>query len=115
MFNTFAEEECCDCGVLFGMTTKFKEHRLKDKRNFFCPNGHEQAYIKSTAQILQEKLDEKQRLLNEKTEQIYSLQNENERLKKQTKPKNKRVKQKIQKSKTGGGGGGNTIIKKILK
>jgi hypothetical protein len=91
MFNVFSEEECCKCGTLFGMTPKFKENRKKDRASFFCPNGHEQGYIKSTAQILQEKLDEKERLLNEKSAQIYSLSNENERLKKQIKPKKKRV------------------------
>ncbi len=54
----FTSVECCGCGAIFWVTNGFNENRLKDKRLFYCPNGHSQAYIKSTAEKLQEKLDQ---------------------------------------------------------
>jgi hypothetical protein len=37
-------EECCNCGIPFAMTEQFKEERVRDKRLFYCPNGHSQSY-----------------------------------------------------------------------
>lgn len=54
---TFFIEECCNCGVLFGMTDEFHDQRLKDgnTRTFYCPNGHNQHYLKkSDAQLRKE-------------------------------------------------------------
>lgn len=36
---------CYLCGVLFGMESGYDERRINDHRNFYCPNGHSQAYI----------------------------------------------------------------------
>jgi hypothetical protein len=49
-------ETCYSCGVLFAMVEDFWEHRQNDRKNFFCPNGHSQAYIggKSDAQKLRD-------------------------------------------------------------
>lgn len=48
-------ETCYSCGVLFAMVEDFYEHRLADRKNFYCPNGHSQAYIgKTDAQKLKE-------------------------------------------------------------
>lgn len=49
-------ETCYACGVLFAMVEDFYDHRLQDKKNFYCPNGHGQAYIhgKSDAQKLRD-------------------------------------------------------------
>jgi hypothetical protein len=41
-------EECCSCGVTFAMPERFKSDRLADKRRFYCPNGHGQAYVGKT-------------------------------------------------------------------
>jgi hypothetical protein len=37
-------EECCACGVVFGITSQLKQQRLDDHRTFHCPNGHQQHY-----------------------------------------------------------------------
>lgn len=37
-------EECCACGLLFGMTTEYRDRRLDDHKLFYCPNGHSQGY-----------------------------------------------------------------------
>lgn len=48
-------ETCYSCCVLFAMVEDFWEHRQNDRKNFFCPNGHSQAYIgKSDATKLKE-------------------------------------------------------------
>jgi len=36
---------CCDCGVLFGMPSALEAERLRDKRTFYCVNGHPQSYV----------------------------------------------------------------------
>lgn len=49
-------ETCHSCGVLFAMTADHKDRRLKDGKDFWCPNGHSQYYIqgKTDAQKLKE-------------------------------------------------------------
>lgn len=41
-------ETCYRCGALFAMAADFKDARLRDRRDFFCPNGHAQHYIGKT-------------------------------------------------------------------
>jgi hypothetical protein len=38
---------CSLCGVEFGMTADMNQRRRNDRRNFYCPNGHSQAYLTS--------------------------------------------------------------------
>jgi hypothetical protein len=49
-------ETCYSCGVLFAMVEDFWEHRQNDRKNFYCPNGHSQAYLsgKTDAQKLRD-------------------------------------------------------------
>lgn len=48
-------ETCYSCGVLFAMAEDFYQHRLADRKSFYCPAGHSQAYVgKTDAQKLQE-------------------------------------------------------------
>lgn len=38
---------CCDeksCGLLFAIPTNWDNLRRKDKRSFYCPNGHSMSY-----------------------------------------------------------------------
>ena len=35
---------CVNCGIEYGVTVDFDEDRRKDKRSFFCPNGHSMSY-----------------------------------------------------------------------
>lgn len=37
---------CCKCSITFGMTPALHALREKDFDNFFCPNGHGQAYVR---------------------------------------------------------------------
>lgn len=38
-------EECCNCGMPFGMPKEFKDRKREDNTNFCCPAGHSQHYI----------------------------------------------------------------------
>lgn len=41
-------EECCNCGVIFGMTDYYYNQRREDHKTFYCPNGHGQSYTAET-------------------------------------------------------------------
>ena len=45
--QTFVMHECINCGTRFAVPSAFDVERHKDKRSFYCPNGHSQAYIES--------------------------------------------------------------------
>jgi hypothetical protein len=36
--------DCANCGITFGISLEFERNRRKDKRQFYCPNGHEQYF-----------------------------------------------------------------------
>lgn len=49
---------CYSCGTTFGMESGFYADRLRDHKNFYCPNGHSQHFIGETeAERLQKQLD----------------------------------------------------------
>ena len=52
---------CYKCGIVFAVPQYFKTKRQEDTENFWCPNGHSQAYIKSEAQKLREQLEAERR------------------------------------------------------
>ena len=63
-------EVCPRCGVVFGVTERFQEERYKDKKSFYCPNGHSQYYPQETEEDrlrlkLHESYEEQQRLIHE--------------------------------------------------
>lgn len=70
---TLVTVECCQCGVPFAMPQELNQSLRKTKSIFFCPNGHDQIYSKSTADILREKIA---RIEQEKEEQRKHLQAE---------------------------------------
>ena len=92
---------CYKCAIPFAVPSNYKDHLQKSQDSFYCPNGHSQAYVKSKAQILQEKIDrlerEKERetsylrsQIENKERQIISKKKENTVLKsKHTKLKNR--------------------------
>lgn len=42
--------ECANCGVVFGITSRFMENRRKDHQGFFCPLGHGNTYLQKTSE-----------------------------------------------------------------
>lgn len=58
------------CGITYWLEEGFEERRQKDKRDFYCPNGHSHVYFGETdAQKLA-------RVTREKNEEIYRLEAE---------------------------------------
>lgn len=53
---------CCLCAVPFAVPADLKRERLRDHRNFWCPNGHDQHFLgKTEADKLREQLAAKGR------------------------------------------------------
>lgn len=70
-------ETCYSCGILFAMTKEFRDERLKDRRSFWCPNGHSQAYVGRTeAQKLKEQLEEERRQRQSAQQRVAYYQDE---------------------------------------
>lgn len=38
--ETLVTHQCGECGIHFAMPKHFEAERLKDRRSFYCPNGH---------------------------------------------------------------------------
>jgi hypothetical protein len=67
--------QCCECFVAFAMTTELYEKRLKDHKSFYCPVGHGQHFVgKSDEEQLKEKLKQKEKLLEDKTNLLAEAQ-----------------------------------------
>lgn len=90
--------ECFKCGVLFAVSAELDRNWHKTQDSFFCPNGHSQAYVESTAKKLQRelqaqaaKLAEKERALAWEKERVASLDKQLARERKATMRLKKRV------------------------
>lgn len=58
----FVAESCYKCGTNFALTNDFQAERLRDRAEFFCPNGHAQHYIgKTEEERLREELERTKR------------------------------------------------------
>lgn len=88
---------CYKCGVPFAIPNNLKQHFLDSQDEFYCPNGHKQAYVTSTEDRLRKKLTEQEaknerlcNLVNSKNETIGSLERQKSAIKGQvTKIKNR--------------------------
>ena len=56
-------EICCSCGIEFGMPDYYAKKRREDRGYFYCPNGHSQHYMVSTADTLRREKEESERKL----------------------------------------------------
>jgi hypothetical protein len=63
----FGIEECCRCGVKFGIPKQLQDNLRNTHNSFFCPNGHSQSYIGETdADKLRRELKRKEQELANK-------------------------------------------------
>lgn len=52
---TLRSETCCQCGMLFGLSSNDLERLRRTHETFWCPSGHPQNYVgKTDLQIAQE-------------------------------------------------------------
>lgn len=60
--TTFEIETCCNCHVQFAIPTELHNRRLRDHRDFWCPNGHGQRFTGETEeQRLRKQLERAER------------------------------------------------------
>lgn len=64
---------CFRCGVVFGVPEHWLKSRREDKESFWCPNGHQQAFVKSLVDQLRQERDslrqQMSRVIDEREEQ----------------------------------------------
>jgi len=60
---SFEVEECCNCGMPFGMTASFLKRMREKGESFYCPAGHGQHYTEGEIDKLKGQLREKARQL----------------------------------------------------
>lgn len=66
--------ECSQCGLAFGLTVQYKQHRRDDHGTFYCPNGHTQYFPgKSDAEKERERADRLARQVERKDREIANL------------------------------------------
>jgi RNase P subunit RPR2 len=61
---------CCDCGIAFHVPDQWLESRRSDKKVFYCPNGHQQAFTQSEADRLRLERDRLKQQLAQKDDEI---------------------------------------------
>jgi hypothetical protein len=69
----FETVECYKCGVVFAITADLNRNLHNTENEFYCPNGHNQAYVESTVARLQKELAEKERALQWEKSRAQSL------------------------------------------
>ena len=69
------QQDCVNCGCIFGVPAGFTEQRRKDKRDFYCPNGHSMSYTESEADKLRRERDRLTQRLAQKDDEIKDLEN----------------------------------------
>lgn len=77
--GTFEIQDCCDCGVRFGVPDGFTANRRKDKRAFTCPNGHSMSYKESEADRLRRERDNLQQQIARVEDEKRTAQAETEK------------------------------------
>lgn len=75
--NNLNKQNCCACGVPFGLDKDVEKAWRESKHNFFCPNGHALMFKDPS---VQEKLDKEIAELKEKVSQLEAkLESEKKR------------------------------------
>lgn len=82
----FSTVEWYSCGCIFGMLSEFNTNRLRDKKSFYCPNGHPQAYIgESDVEKANRLLMEEQARHKRTLERVNEAERERDKLKRRVK------------------------------
>lgn len=68
--GTLIIENCCNCGVTFGLEKDLYNRRREDHKDFYCPNGHGQHY---TGKSETEKAKDELAQANKRIENLHSV------------------------------------------
>ncbi|VXB82575.1 hypothetical protein [Aeromicrobium sp. 9AM] len=74
-------DHCITCGVVFGVGDDFRARRKEDHRNYYCPNGHQQHYIKGSSQAEKLQAELERTRTREKNQREYAERERERRLK----------------------------------
>jgi elongation factor P hydroxylase len=75
--QTLVIENCCNCGIAFGMSRDFYNRKREDHTWFYCPNGHGQHYTgKSETEQLRDQIKQKDESLEYYSKRITNLHSE---------------------------------------
>lgn len=70
-------EECCQCGMVFAVSSSFQRQRQRQHDTFYCPAGHGQAYTgKSDLEQAQADIEKYRRLWKEEANYAASVVSE---------------------------------------
>lgn len=69
----FQQLRCCSCDVLFCVTVTLHQQRREDKKSFWCPNGHQQSFVRGAVDDLREELERKKRSLESLSQRAVQL------------------------------------------
>lgn len=60
----FKTQQCCNCHMVFGTTKRFELDRRNDRKTFYCPQGHPQAYTagQDEASVLRREVERQKEL-----------------------------------------------------
>lgn len=67
-------QQCVGCAMHWMQPKFFDDQRRRDKKDFYCPNGHAQAYRESEADVLRRERDRLQQRLAQKDDEIRDLE-----------------------------------------
>src|SRR6267378_7384183 len=82
----FSTIECYSCGCVFAVMADFQTNRLRDKRNFYCPNGHQQHFVgESDVDKANRLLREEQERHKRTLERVNEAERERDRMKRRVK------------------------------
>lgn len=66
--------ECCNCGIVFGVSQEYKDMLVESHDGFYCPKGHYQSYTsKTNCEKAHDKVKALENRLFNKDEEIKSL------------------------------------------
>lgn len=92
MTTLYQREECCTCYINFHVPTGFHADRVKDKRWFYCPNGHQMHYKGETeADGVRRERDRLKQQLAEKDDQISAVYVEKQKVEQELRAVKKRA------------------------
>lgn len=84
--------QCGECHIVFAATVDFWAKRRRDRKSWFCPNGHSRVFLgKTEEQRLKEELERAQQMRDAAEARAETATQERERIAKAHKTMRKRV------------------------
>lgn len=63
-------EECSACGIVYAVPEDFNVCCKRDKKTFYCPNGHAQVYGENEADLIRRERDRLKQILAQRDDEI---------------------------------------------